>query len=468
MNGLDKLSREDLIALVLEMGQELALLRQEVEMLRSQLRGPGPDNGLPPFVKPNRPKRPREEGKPRKKREQAFTRKREEPTEEILHAVECCPDCGRKLEGGWEHSRHQVIELPAAPIRIIDHVLLRRRCGICQKEFLPRLGPAEGVLGQCRVGPRLMSQVAGLVTDYRLPRGGVQRLLESHYGLHLARGEVTGILHRVADRGRDAVDALLREVRNAPFVHADETGWREDGINGYLWSFSTPTVRYFYRDQSRGGKIARGVLLGQWEQADGSLVQEECEPFRGVLICDFYSGYSWYDGPIQRCWDHLCRELKDLKKEHAANASVVAWVDSVFKVYAKAKEVAARNHREEERRAWRRRLEAELREIARPHLADEAAPQQTLAARIERFQSELFVFVQYSGVPSGNNPAERALRPTVIARKVSGGTRSAKGSDTMAALRTLFGTWTLRGIDTLQACFDLLIGTPPVARAAPT
>ena len=468
MDGLETLSREELLAVVARQAQRIAELEQEVEYLRSQLQGRGPGSALPPFVKLNRKKREPSPKTVRKKRSQAFVRKREQPTEEIRHEAEQCPNCGRPLEGGWEHARHHVIEIEETPIRIIDHVLIRRRCGICGTLHLPSLGPADGVFGQCRVGPKLMSLVSTLCTDYRLPRGSVQRLLQSVYRVHLSVGEISEILHLVAGRGEAGVASVLEGIRSAPFVHADETGWREDGINGYLWSFSTPTVRYFYRDQSRGGQVARGVLLGQWEQEDGTIRQEECRRFTGVLICDFYSGYTWYDGPIQRCWDHFSRELKELKEKNGGDAGVDAWVGRVFKVYQRAKEVAAGRYPEEERRAWRRKLETELRALAKPYLEDKKAPQHQLAARIERFQSELFVFVQYPGVPSGNNPAERALRPSVVARKISGGTRSAKGSKTMAALRTLFGTWALRGRDTLQACIELVTGTPAPVRAAPT
>ena len=480
MSGYEELSSAELVALIQELVQESALLhqaneqlrqaneqlRQEVEMLRSQFRGPGPGNALPPFVKPNRRKGNEGPRQPRRKRKQAYTRKREEPTESVVHALEHCPDCGRKLEGGWEHSRHQVLELPSMAIRIVDHVLIRRRCGVCKKMHVPRLGPDDGVLGQHRVGINLMAYIATLCTDYRLPRESVQRLLQSCHGLHLSEGEICEILHVVAKQGKDAVAAMLAELRRAPFVHADETGWREEGMNGYLWSFSTPTVRYFHRG-GRAGREARGVLLGQWEQDDGTVEQEACDPFAGVLVCDFYSGYSWYE-LLQRCWDHFSRDLKDLRKAHADASGVVAWVKRVFKVYERAKEAAAAGYREHQRRAKRRRLEADLLALTRPYAHDESAPQQALAARIERHLSELFVFVTHPGVPSGNNAAERALRPTVIARKISGGTRSAKGTSTMCALRTLFGTWVLRGRDTLQACVELLRHGGAPARAAPT
>ena len=79
-------------------------------------------------------------------------------------------------------------------------------------------------------------------------------------------------------------------------VHADETGWRQNGNNGYVWTFSTPTERYFLR---RGrGKAVVDEALG--------------ESFSGVLVSDFYAAYHHYDGPKQRCWAHLLRDIHDL------------------------------------------------------------------------------------------------------------------------------------------------------------
>ena len=69
---------------------------------------------------------------------------------------------------------------------------------------------------------------------------------------------------------------------------------------------------------------------------------------------------------------------------------------------------------------------------------------------------ELFVFVAYPGVPSDNNLAERSVRPLVIARKISGGTRSPKGSSTRMGLASLFGTWMAQGLNPFHQCLALL------------
>lgn len=72
----------------------------------------------------------------------------------------------------------------------------------------------------------------------------------------------------------------------------------------------------------------------------------------------------------------------------------------------------------------------------------------------------LFVFVRFEGIPSDNNAAERILRHTVVKRKISGGTRSAKGSETNSILTSLFDTWKLQNKNPLTQCQLLLASCP--------
>ena len=79
-----------------------------------------------------------------------------------------------------------------------------------------------------------------------------------------------------------------------------------------------------------------------------------------------------------------------------------------------------------------------------------------LCRRIDKHLKELFVFVAEPEVPPDNNAAERSLRPLVISRKISGGTRSQQGTETKMALASLFGTWRAQGQNPLTACRQLL------------
>lgn len=99
-----------------------------------------------------------------------------------------------------------------------------------------------------------------------------------------------------------------------------------------------------------------------------------------------------------------------------------------------------------ERVGARARFETALFERCRPGLVPETTlAQRTFCQRIDRFLAEFFPFVLYSTVPADNNLAERSLRPLVVARKISGGTRSSTGSRVRLALASLFGTWQAQG-----------------------
>jgi transposase len=452
MGQLSGFTREELEALVLQLLEQAAVLEKELADLRGGGGGSSSGGGkpatkpasaakpVPAFVKANRPKR---ENKEHKRRPQGHARGYSAPTEIVVHAVEACPDCGRKLEGGTPHRVREVIDIPVLPVEITHHVLVGRWCGVCQERRLPSVDLSGVVVGKRRLGVRVMGLVSYLCTDCRMPKRAVRRLLRSLYALEISVGEISELLHAVARHGREMYEGLRQTLRNSAYVHADETGWREDGLNGYLWSFSNPRVRYFKYDRSRGHQVPEAELG---------------EDFRGILASDFYSAYSFYPGEHQRCWAHLLRDLDDLVGKHPDDAGVGAWVGAVKRVYYEALDF-----RSEKRRARvkaREHFQQRISALARPY-AGSALPQGVLAQRIERFLPELFTFVEYPEVPSDNNAAERSLRPPVIARKISGGTRSPRGSTTAAILMSLFGTWKLRQQDGLHACTTMLTDPSP-------
>lgn len=224
-------------------------------------------------------------------------------------------------------------------------------------------------------------------------------------------------------------------------VHSDETGWREDGVNGYIWSFSTPDVRYYTYRKSRGSVVVKEVLSDE---------------FGGALVTDFYAAYNFYLGPKQRCWVHLGRDLESLVEKNPDLPEVAVWVDVVMDIYHRARETTRKNYRPLERSRLKVEFEKELLELCKPYVGLKSAPERVLAERMTNFISELFVFVADSRVPSENNAAERAIRPAVVARKISGGTRSERGSKTSSILRSLFETWNLQGLNTIDACRSML------------
>ncbi len=434
-----------------QLREENAALKAEIARLQQERKGP------PAFVKASRPK-PTGEKAPRKKRSMGFARKRETPTREVEHRLSDCPECGGPVSEGYEKRRRQVIELPECPLEVTDHVFYGHYCGYCGKEQVATVSPGEiGAVGEGRLGARLRSLIVVLRVEGRLPVRTIRGLLRCQYGLEVSVGEIVHILHAAAEAGEAQAEAVLEGVRAAPVVHADETGWREAGQNGYLWSFGTPEdaadpLRYYHYERSRASAVVTDVL---------GLAESE---FGGVLVSDFYGAYNVHLGTHQRCWVHLLRDLQGLKDKRPDDPVVLAWVEQIHSVYreAKAWQPDHPNSRfeAEERRRAQRGFEERLKALAEPFLSDRSPPPHTLAQRMVKFLPELFVFVADARVPSDNNAAERSLRPSVIARKISGGTRSEKGSKTRTILMTLFATWKLQGLDLLETCRQLLLTAP--------
>ncbi len=435
---LDQASRETLLAVIAEQQGVISELRRRVEDLEARLSGGGPGARMPGHKPAARRKKPAAEKKPRKKRQHGFARPRMEPTGRVVHAPESCPECHTALTGGWAQRTREIIDIPAVPAEVTEHVFIARICPLCRKRRLPR-DPLKGLAaGRQPLGANLVSLIVTLREEGRLPVRTIQWYLRTLHQLKLSVGAIVRVVHQVAQQARPAVAEALERIRSSPVVHADETGWRENGVNGYVWTFSTSTERYFLR-RGRGGAVVDEVLG---------------ESFGGILVSDCYVAYHHYPGLKQRCWAHLLRDIHKLKVLYPEDAGLVRWARRVQRLYAKAVGWAAAGGCSSREQLT---LERRLLGLCRPFLEDPLAVQGKLCRRIERHIKELFVFVSHPETPSDNNAAERSLRHLVISRKISGGTRSEAGSDSKMTLASLFGTWRARGLNPLLECRRLLI-----------
>ena len=470
-----ELSHDELVALVLELrqalastqheltevqvayatlGAENAALREEIARLQQEVAKKGDP---PSWAKANTPA---PESHPRKKRAHNHARRCEtEPDVTLEHAEEVCPSCGQPLSGGWEAWSRETLVFPAHLVEVVRHVSIARRCGVCGAEVTGHPDPVEHKLvGQhlwCItmmhpwVDARGMSLIAYLHIVCRLPLRVLQQLLKLQLAVCLSLGGLRYILEDIAQRGSADYNQLREQIRRSAAVHQDETGWRENGNNGYVWAAVTDAVRYFERHGTRSGTVPK-EMLG--------------EDFCGVVVCDGYAGYDRLDCQLQRCWTHLLRKGHELKIRSPNAEDAHVWVDEIKAIYQDAKaRIDSADYaqtteatREGYRLAYQARLLAHVTPAQTAALPDQAK----LAKFLTRHINELFVFVQYPEVASENNPAERAIRPLVIARKVCGGTRSKNGSDTKMILMSLLYTAQARGLDPIDAVEQMLLGTP--------
>ena len=150
---------------------------------------------------------------------------------------------------------------------------------------MPKLSLEDVVVGKQRLGINLVSLIVTMREVGRLPIRTIQWYLETVHQLHLSVGGIVEVIHGVARKSEGAVLQIVDRIRGSPMVQADETGWRGEGANGYVWTFSTPTERYFLR-RGRNKEVVDEVLD---------------ESFCGVLVSDFYAAYNslpWFEAAV--------------------------------------------------------------------------------------------------------------------------------------------------------------------------
>ena len=221
----------------------------------------------------------------------------------------------------------------------------------------------------------------------------------------------------------------------------------------------TPAERFFLR-RGRGGKVVDEVL----GKSSG-----------GILVSGFYGAYNGAynvcQGPHQRCWTHpvsstgqaLLRDIHQLKERFPEHDGLAQWSRRVREVYDQAQAYSGpgpgpgppETVRRSRRVKQQRRFQKQLWSICQPYLGGDT-PMRVLCQRVERFLPELFTFIVEPRAGADNNPAERSLRPPVVSRKISGGTRSAQGSETKSIMASLFGTWRLQGRNPYHALNSIL------------
>ena len=428
--------RDVLIGIIVRQQAIIERLEKCIAQLEGQAKPQG--SRRMPGLKPQADRKPAQSKEPRKPRPHGFARARMTPTHRVEHVVEQCPDCGTQLSGGWAQRTREVIDLPQVPAQVTEHVYLTRTCPRCRRCCVPKAQLDGVVMGKQRLGINVISLIAVLREEARLPLRTIRWHLDTVHGLQLSLGAIVAATQQVAGKAQRVVADILEQVRGSPVVHADETGWRQDGHNGYVWTFSTPNQRYFLR-RNRGKAVVDEVLG---------------DDFAGVLVSDFYAAYHHYAGPKQRCWAHLLRDIHDLRSLYPDDGSLSQWADAVHQLYRQA--TVFTHPAEQQRRTAKMALERRLLVLCRPYLDDPSAAQARLCRRMEKHIKELFVFVAEPEVPPDNNAAERSLRHLVVSRKVSGGTRSDRGTATKMTLASIFGTWRAQGLNTLNACRQLL------------
>jgi len=358
---------------------------------------------------------------------------------ERIEVGDTCPDCGSPLSGE-PHVRSRIVEdiEPVRPTVVTCYEIERGWCPQCRTY---QENPVTAALPNYRLGLRLMLFVVYQKVALGLSYGKIKRELAIYFGLAVSRGTLQAMVAEVAHLFGPAYKQLIQLMRQQAVLHLDETGWRVDGTNHWLWIFVNDVVTLYVLSRSRGSKVPK-ALLGQ--------------TFAGVVISDFFSAYGPLDYQKAKCWAHLLGDSHALTKAQPPPESDRArfhqQLHTLFLEMGLALEQAATDElaREQLYQQMRTRLLA----LAQHDWQDPDC--QRLARRIEKHLEELLLWLRQPAVTADNNEAERELRPAVITRKTSFGSRSRHGAHAFAVLLSLIRTWERQGDDFFSLGHDIL------------
>lgn len=322
-------------------------------------------------------------------------------TDRQIFDLSVCPSCKNTLDGDEVDRVEKYQEdIDLAPRnKIVRHYTITRHwCKHCHEYVRPSKTPAQNLR---RFGPNVMGYILYARYRLRLPLLKIQESLSDLHDFDMSEGEIQRQLDSAQGSFGDQYNLICELIRSAHVVYADESGWRMDGDNWYIWAFVSPengAIRYEVVD-TRGGAVARDALGKDEDQ---------------IVVSDGYAVYNSLPGDNQQCWVHLLRAAK-------AKSEVV--YGALCKLYARLL----------------RELEKPVTDRDKQWFADQLTKLQTktyrheplapkVQARIAHHHDQLLVCLGYTDVLPENNTAERAIRYQVILRKIFGGNRSPTGA----------------------------------------
>lgn len=349
-------------------------------------------------------------------------------------APQCCPECQstdlEPLPEVREHVQEDIVLEPR--VVVTSYVHQQAHCPCCDRDVI---APGPGELPGSYIGPAAKATAIYLRYELNVPVRKISRFFADFFGLKFVPASAYGFERQAVRLGQPIYQDLLEKVRSLAVVHADETTWRHDGQNYWVWYAGNKDLAAFRWDPHRTAEAAQ-KLLGQ--------------KLSGTLIADAFASYNSVEPKDrQSCLSHIKTKAKEIDQELALLKGAAAdsqarqfcqdiqgWVHDACHAHSRLTE---RPWRAKPAQAQVRKLKAQLRKLCRKPLAHPKA--EKFRQRLTGPEQKLFfTCFRRKGVPPTNNHAERSLRQVVIMRKVIHGTRSEKGLENHSVLRSLFET----------------------------
>lgn len=369
------------------------------------------------------------------------------PAERVTQIVAVLPSdcrhCGQPLPQqvgpgsrvGDVH-RYQVCELPLLQAEIIEYQCHKVACPHCGQSTRGEL-PAEVQVSL--FGPRLAGLIAYLRVGLRIPRRGVEQLLETVLGIEISLGSTQKLVEETSEALTVTCQELERQLLQEPVLNSDETGWRSMGERRWLWALVGGSFVFFTVASRRSSRVLIHLL--------GTV-------FPGILCSDRFGAYlRYHKGRAQFCWAHLKRDLLGILEfartsdAERFSRDALALTARLFRLWHRFRggglDRAALMHRSIP-------LQKRFFRLCEQHLDSKDEEVRTLASALFQHCDRLFVFIEHPGVEPTNNSAERALRHAVIWRKGSFGNQSGTGEVATARLLTVARTCVMQHRNTLE------------------
>jgi transposase len=445
------LSRDDLIALILAQhaqieaqARQISALTARVVELEARLAAPPkrPDNSSVPPSKGQKPNLPDPaKKKPRPSRPGVARALAEHPDKTIEAMLAACPHCAHALGPADQPDIHAYDHIDLPPIRpIVTRV--NRHSGVCPCCRTQVSAPApQGLEPGSPFGPGLRALIIHLHITQAISFQRLTRLMAEVFGLAISEGAIANMLARAEAPLLAAAAPIAAAVRASPVVGSDETSARVCGKTWWQWVLLSSTAICHVIADTRAAAVVTTFLAGARPE---------------VWVADRYGGQLGHGAVRQMCLAHLLRDAK-----YAIEEGDTVFAPGFRLLLLRA--VAIGKRRDTLKDSTLAQYRADLdRRLDR--LLSGREPQTPAARRLFRAmrqdRDDLFRFVTRRDVPYTNNACERALRPSVIFRKVTNCFRAEWGAKVYAAAASVIATGRLHGLTAIEALRAALAGVP--------
>jgi transposase len=423
-----------LLAAVEEMQQIVSVLQKQIEQQQKVIKqqqkqinqleeqvgktsrnSSKPPSSDPPHVKKAPPKakgKRKQGGQPGHKGHGRKLKPPEEVTRFVVSKPSECEECGTLLLGiDPQPHRHQVCELPPIEPEIIEYQAHALTCLCCGHK---NRAPWPAAMPTGSFGPRVQGLIGYLSGRFSVSRRDVEEMMASIFQVEISLGAVSTQEANLSDALEQPVTEAQNYVQQQAQANTDETSWKKNNKQHWLWTATTEWVTIFLVVATRG--------------ADG-FKQLMGTEFSGIIGSDRWSAYNGLSAARrQLCWAHLLRDFQafvDRKGESAViGQALLKQATAMFDLWHRARDgTLSRPDFQKAMRPIRQEVEALL---AVGTFVNHSKTVNT-CANILKIAPALWSFVEHEGIEPTNNAAERALRRGVLWRKRSFGSQSDRG-----------------------------------------